>query len=102
MLLDDVRNVVLFLLSLFIIDFYLLNMPKPSPVSVFLAASSLLMATATSGVAVQAQSSGGLQEWSTDQAVDEESIPDADAKALKKKAMAEDVCVPIGEGENCW
>ena len=77
-------------------------MPKPSPVSVFLAASSLLIASATSGVVVQAQSAGGLQEWSTDQAVDEESIPDADAKALKKKAMAEDVCVPIGEGENCW
>ena len=102
MLLDDVRNVVLFLLSLFIIDFYLLNMHKPSPVSVFLAASSLLIASGTLGVSVQAQSSGGLQEWSTDQAVDEESIPDADAKALKKKAMAEDVCVPIGEGENCW
>jgi hypothetical protein len=51
---------------------------------------------------VQAQSAGGLQEWSTDQAVDEKSIPDADAKALKKKAKAEDICVPIGEGENCW
>ena len=77
-------------------------MPKSSPVSVFLAATSLLVASATSGVAVPAQSAGGLQEWSTDQAVDEKSIPDSDAKALKKKAMAEDVCVPIGEGENCW
>ena len=77
-------------------------MPKPSPVSVFLAATSLLMATASTGVVANAQSAGGLQEWSTDQAVDEKSIPDADAKALKKKAMAEDVCVPIGEGENCW
>jgi hypothetical protein len=60
------------------------------------------LASATSGVAVQAQSAGGLQEWSTDQAVDEKSIPDADAKALQKKAKAEDICVPIGEGENCW
>ena len=77
-------------------------MAKASPVSVFLAASSLLLASASTGAVAQAQSSGGLQEWSTDQAVDEESIPDADAKALKKKAKEEDICVPIGEGENCW
>ena len=95
-------DVVFLLLALFIIDFYQVNMAKTSPVSVFLAATSLLVASATSGVAVQAQSAGGLQEWSTDQAVDEKSIPNSDAKALKKKAIAEDVCVPIGEGENCW
>ena len=102
LLLGEVSDVVFCLSSFFIIVFYLLNMPKTSPVSLFLAATSLLVASATSGVAVQAQSAGGLQEWSTDQAVDEKSIPDSDAKALKKKAMAEDVCVPIGEGENCW
>ena len=77
-------------------------MAKISPVSVFLAATSLLMASASSGVVAQTQSSGGLQEWSTDQALDAKSIPDADAEALQKKAIAEDVCVPIGEGENCW
>ena len=58
--------------------------------------------TSSAGLVAQAQSAGGTQEWSTDQGVDEKSIPDSDAKALKKKAMAEDVCVPIGEGENCW
>ena len=52
--------------------------------------------------AVQAQSAGGLKEWSTDQGVDEKSLPDADAAALMKQAEEEDVCVPIGEGENCW
>ena len=77
-------------------------MAKMSPVSVFLAATSLLIASASTGVVAQAQSAGGLQEWTTDQALDAESIPDSDAKALKKKAKAEDVCVPIGEGENCW
>ena len=97
-----VSDVVFVLFSLFIIDFYPPNMAKTSPVSVFLAATSLLIASASSGVVAQAQSAGGLQEWSTDQAVDAESIPDSDAKALKKKAIAEDVCVPIGEGENCW
>ena len=77
-------------------------MAKTSPVSVFIAATSLLIASASSGVVAQAQSAGGLKEWSTDQAVDANSIPDSDAKALQKKAMEEDVCVPIGEGENCW
>ena len=49
-----------------------------------------------------AQGSGGWMEWSTDQALDEDSILDADAKNSMKKAQQEDICVPIGEGENCW
>ena len=76
-------------------------MPKPSAVSVFVAATSLLVVSA--GVpASLAQDAGGLKEWNTDQGVDEESVLDADAAALKKKAEQEDICVPIGEGENCW
>ena len=76
-------------------------MPKPSAISVFVAATSLLVSSA--GVpALQAQDAGGLKEWNTDQGLDEESILDADAAALKKKAEQEDICVPIGEGENCW
>tara|TARA_B100001173_G_scaffold198578_1_gene171201 strand:- start:127 stop:435 length:309 start_codon:yes stop_codon:yes gene_type:complete len=102
LLLDEVLDVVFFLLSFFIIDFYSHIMAKLSPVSVFLAATSLLVASASSGVVAQANPAGGLTEWSTDQAVDEKSIPDADARALNKKAMEEDVCIPIGEGENCW
>ena len=76
-------------------------MAKPSAISVFAAATSILVATAAVPV-VQAQSAGGLQEWTTDQGVDEAGKMDADAAALKKKAEQEDVCVPIGEGENCW
>ena len=76
-------------------------MPKPSAISVFVAATSLLVSSA--GVpALQAQDAGGLKEWNTDQDLDEESVLDADAAALKKKAEQEDICVPIGEGENCW
>ena len=74
-------------------------MPKPSAISVFVAATSLLVASASS---VHAQSSGGLKEWTTDQDVNDESVLDADAALLKKKAEQEDICVPIGEGENCW
>ena len=51
---------------------------------------------------LHAQDAGGLKEWTTDQDVDEESVLDSDAAALKKKAEQEDICVPIGEGENCW
>ena len=76
-------------------------MPKPSAISVFVAATSLLVASA--GVpALQANDTGGLKEWNTDQDLNEESVLDADAAALKKKAEQEDICVPIGEGENCW
>ena len=67
----------------------------------FLAATTLLASTGVHE-AVHAQAAGGLKEWSTDQAVDEKSTLDADAKKLMKKAEQEDVCVPIGEGENCW
>jgi hypothetical protein len=76
-----------------------IQMPKPSAISVFVAATSLLVASAP---ALRAQDSGGLKEWTTDQGVDEESVLDSDAAALKKKAEQEDICVPIGEGENCW
>jgi hypothetical protein len=77
------------------------SMPKPSAISVFVAATSLVVASAAVP-AIQAQDVGGLKEWTTDQGVDEESVLDADAAALKKKAEQEDICVPIGEGENCW
>ena len=74
-------------------------MTKPSAISVFAAATSLLVASAP---ALRAQDAGGLKEWNTDQDVNEESVLDADAAALMKKAEQEDICVPIGEGENCW
>ncbi|MED5383071.1 MAG: hypothetical protein VX481_00840 [Cyanobacteriota bacterium] len=76
-------------------------MARLSPVSIFLAASSLIVATG-SVQSSYAQDAGGLKEWNTDQGVEEKSTPDADASALEEKAEQEDVCVPIGEGENCW
>ena len=50
----------------------------------FLAATTLLVSTGIPD-AVQAQSAGGLKEWSTDQAVDEKSIPDV--KQLNTKIL---------------
>ena len=76
-------------------------MPRKSPVSVFIAAASVLIASGSAQMS-HAQGAGGLKEWNTDQGIDEKSKMDAEAKALQKKAEQEDVCVPIGEGENCW
>ena len=45
---------------------------------------------------------GGLQEWSSDQDIEAESKPDAAAKKAAEKAKEADICIPIGEGENCW
>ena len=81
--------------------FLAVDMAKPSAVSIFLAASSLLLASADLPL-VQAQDAGGLKEWTTDQAVDDESVMNEEAEAFLEKAEQEDICVPIGEGENCW
>ncbi len=79
-------------------------MSKGSPISIFLAASALL---ATSTIIPEIAHTGegeigGLKEWTTDQAVDEESKLDSAAKKQKKEAEEEDLCIPVGEGENCW
>ncbi len=78
-------------------------MSKRSPVAIFLAASTLMATTAISNNVNAGEGEyGGLKEWTTDQGVDEESTLDKDAKKAKKKAKDNDVCIPIGEGENCW
>jgi len=48
------------------------------------------------------QEMGGLKEWTTDQAIEEEGKLDKSAKEAAEKAKKEDICIPIGEGENCW
>ena len=45
---------------------------------------------------------GGLKEWTTDQGVEDEGQLDESAKKAAKKAKKNNVCIPIGEGENCW
>ena len=79
---------------------------KRSTLSIFLAGAAAL----SSQVAVPAaladtntdQMVGGLQEWDTSQPLEAEAKKDADAKKAAEKAAEEDICVPIGEGENCW
>ena len=82
-------------------DLCFIRMASLTPVSLFVAATSLLI-TPDLSVVANAEDNGGLLEWNTDQSIDAESRPDADAAAIQQQAEQEDVCVPIGEGENCW
>ena len=82
---------------------------KRSTLSIFLAGAAALssqMVTpavlADTNTADANSMGGGLQEWNTDQDINTEATKDADAQKAADKAAEEDVCVPIGEGENCW
>ena len=78
-------------------------MTKNSPVGIFLAAAAALTTNAIiPNNSMAHDDCGGLKEWTTDQAVDEDGKLDAAAKKAAKKAKKADVCIPIGEGENCW
>ena len=82
-------------------------MAKNSPIGIFLAAAAALSTTNAiipdNSMAGEKHSDmGGLKEWTTDQDADEDGKLDEDAQKAAKKAKKEDVCIPIGEGENCW
>ena len=79
-------------------------MKKSTALSIFLAGTAALTGPLAIVEPAQAEQtpSGGLQEWSTDQDLDAAAKKDADAKAAAKKAAEQDICIPIGEGENCW
>ena len=79
-------------------------MNKSTALSIFLASAAALSGQLAIVEPAQAdqEQMGGLQEWSTDQDLDAPAKKDADAKAAAKKAAEMDICIPIGEGENCW
>ena len=79
-------------------------MNKKTSISLFLAATSALAITATNNSTIKAGENdlGGLKEWNTDMAIDADFILDAEAQKLADEAAKASVCVPIGEGENCW
>ena len=79
-------------------------MSKKSSVSLFMAATSALAITATSNTGLKAGENdlGGLKEWNTDMAIDADFILDNEAQRLADEAKKASVCIPIGEGENCW
>jgi len=79
-------------------------MNKKSSISLFIAATSALAISTTNNSNLKAGENdlGGLKEWNTDMALDAEFILDDEAQRLADEAKKNSVCVPIGEGENCW
>ena len=75
-------------------------MPRKSSISIFIAATSAL--AISSPVNAGEQYLGGLKEWNTDMDVDADFILDDKAQEIADKAQKSNVCIPIGEGENCW
>ena len=79
-------------------------MNKNTSISLFLAATSALAITTADTNVVKAGENdlGGLKEWNTDMPLDSDFILDAEAQKLAEEAANSSVCIPIGEGENCW
>mgnify|MGYP001158739179 CR=1 FL=1 len=79
-------------------------MNKNTSISLFLAATSALAITTADTNFVKAGENdlGGLKEWNTDMPLDADFILDAEAQKLADEAANSSVCIPIGEGENCW
>ncbi len=81
-------------------------MRSKTPIGIFLAAAAALATNAIiteNSIAGEKHSDmGGLKEWTSDQEVDEDGKLDEAAKKAKKEAKKADICIPIGEGENCW
>ena len=81
-------------------------MRSKTPIGIFMAAAAALATSAIipdhSMAGDNHDDLGGLKEWTTDQEVDDESTLDDAAKSTLKKAKEKDICIPIGEGENCW
>ena len=79
-------------------------MNKNTSISLFLAATSVLAITTSDANVVKADENnlGGLKEWNTDMPLDSDFILDAEAQKLADEAAKASVCIPIGEGENCW
>ena len=81
-------------------------MQSKTPIGIFLAAAAALSTNAiipVNSIAGEKHGDmGGLKEWTTDQEADEEGKLDEAAQKAADKAKKADICIPIGEGENCW
>ena len=79
-------------------------MPKRSAIALFVAATSALSIAATEDISLKAGENdmGGLKEWNTDMSLDADFVLDKNAQRLADEAEKSSMCIPIGEGENCW
>ena len=79
-------------------------MPKKSSIAIFLAATSALAITTSESNTLNAGENdlGGLKEWNTDMPLEADFVLDDDAQKIADEAAKSSMCIPIGEGENCW
>ena len=79
-------------------------MKKKSSIAIFLAATSALSIATSENISLKAGENdlGGLKEWNTDMPLDADFLLDDEAQKLADEAKQSNLCVPIGEGENCW
>tara|TARA_B100000003_G_C10914474_1_gene364580 strand:- start:253 stop:492 length:240 start_codon:yes stop_codon:yes gene_type:complete len=79
-------------------------MSKRSSIAIFLAATSALAISSAENQNLKASENdlGGLKEWNTDMPIDADFKLDKRAQELADEAAKSSVCIPIGEGENCW
>ena len=79
-------------------------MQKKGPIAIFMAATSALAISTSDSQSVIAGENdlGGLKEWNTDMPINADFILDEEAQKLADEAAASSMCIPIGEGENCW
>ena len=79
-------------------------MAKRSSIAIFLAATSALTisSTETNSLNASEYDLGWLKEWNTDMPLDADFVLDAEAKKIADEAAKSSMCIPIGEGENCW
>ena len=80
------------------------KMNKKNSISLFLAATSALAISASNNSTLKADENdlGGLKEWNTDMPIEADFVLDKEAQKLADEAAKSSVCIPIGEGENCW
>tara|TARA_B100001057_G_scaffold38374_1_gene34575 strand:- start:305 stop:544 length:240 start_codon:yes stop_codon:yes gene_type:complete len=79
-------------------------MSNKSSIAIFIAATSALAISTAENSNLKAGENnlGGLKEWNTDMPINADFKLDAKAQELADEAKSSNVCVPIGEGENCW
>ena len=79
-------------------------MQKKSSIAIFLAATSALAISTSETNTLNAGENdlGGLKEWNTDMPLEADFVLDEDAQKIADEAAKSSMCIPIGEGENCW
>ena len=79
-------------------------MRKKNSIKIFLAATTALAISTTENFPLKSEENdlGGLKEWNTDMPLEADFILDDQAQKLADEAAKSSMCIPIGEGENCW